>query len=238
MSTGVPSTEIHKLFNTIAEKYDITNLVLTCGWSALWYRAFVKAILKSPPPQAMLDLCCGTGAVIQHLVREMKKRNLPVPAIDCVDFSEKMVDQAGHRLHSLHIYPRFITADAASIPLCDSSYDTITIGYGIRNLTEKKKALHEAVRLLKPNGNLFILELTPPRSAFVRLFHTMYMKTAVPFIGRLLTRHSQPYQYLDHSIEHFSLPHLLHTLQEVGFSCQPPISLSCGIATIIQAGKI
>jgi demethylmenaquinone methyltransferase/2-methoxy-6-polyprenyl-1,4-benzoquinol methylase len=238
MTGGIQRNDIQQLFNTIATEYDITNLVISFGWSVLWYRAFIKAVLKDSPPQTVLDLCCGTGAITRRLAREMKNRNLLLPTIDCVDFSEKMLEQARKKLHQQNLYPRFINADATAIPIPDASYDTITIAYGIRTLTEKKKALIVVTRLLKPHGNLFILELTTPRSLFVRRFHTVYMKTVMPLVGRLLTRHKKPYQYLDHSIEQFSLPDLLQTLHDVGLSCRNPISLSFGIATIIQAEKI
>jgi demethylmenaquinone methyltransferase/2-methoxy-6-polyprenyl-1,4-benzoquinol methylase len=147
MTTHKNTIDIQQLFDTIATRYDITNVLISLGCNTLWYRAFIKAILKDSSPQALLDLCCGTGAVPQRLALEMKKRNLPLPSIDCVDFSEKMLEQARERLHQQNVYPRFIHSDAGCLPFADASYDTITVAYGIRNLTEKKKILSETMRL-------------------------------------------------------------------------------------------
>lgn len=238
MGLYTQTTDIRQLFNTIASKYDLANLLISFGCVSHWHRVLIQTVLTTHPPGTLLDLCCGTGAVVQRLIREMRRQNLPLPTIDCVDFSEEMLSQAQRRLLSLQIYPRFINADAVALPLEDGRYDTVTVAFGIRNLTEKKKALEEVFRVLKPHGNLFILELTRPPSSFIRFFHGIYMKTVVPLIGGALTFHKHPYRYLDHSIERFSLPDLLATLESCGFSCHTPVSLSCGIATLIHAEKL
>ena len=232
MSTTI---DIRQLFNTIAARYDITNALISLGCHTLWYRRFIHTILRESTPHTVLDLCCGTGAVTQRLVAAMKKRKLPLPAIDCVDFSHGMLEEAKLRLAHLNVVSNFINSDASLLPLPDSSYDTIIIAYGIRNLTELKKALSEANRVLRTHGKLFILELTPPRSPIVHLFHAAYLKTVVPILGAILTRHKKPYQYLEQSIEHFSVPDLLCSLHQTGFSASAPVSLSFGVATIIQA---
>lgn len=232
------SADIQQLFNTIAPNYDRTNVFISLGCNALWYRSFISAIVRDHPPKAMLDLCCGTGAITQRVAREMKKRNLPLPSFDCLDFSEKMLERAQEEFLKIGVSANCIQADASLLPFKDASYDTITISYGIRNLINKRQALCEAMRVLQPHGKLFILELTPPNSCVVRFFHTLYMKTAVPLLGKLLTRHRTPYEYLDHSIEQFSQSELLSTLHDIGFACHKPISLSWGIATIIKAEKI
>jgi demethylmenaquinone methyltransferase / 2-methoxy-6-polyprenyl-1,4-benzoquinol methylase len=235
MSTTI---DIRQLFNTIAARYDITNALISFGCHTLWYRRFIHTILSESIPHAVLDLCCGTGAVTERLAATMTKRRIPLPTIDCVDFSDNMLEGARQRLHRLHVVSRFINSDAALLPLPDNSYDTIIVAYGIRNLTEKKKALSEARRVLKPHGKLFILELTSPSLPVIRLLHTAYLKTAVPLLGALLTRHKKPYQYLEQSIKNFSVPDLLSSLEQTGFSASDPVSLSFGVATIIQAEKI
>jgi demethylmenaquinone methyltransferase/2-methoxy-6-polyprenyl-1,4-benzoquinol methylase len=167
----------------------------------------------------------------------MDARKLPRPTIDCVDFSCPMIAQARHQLEKRNINARCIEADIRALPLPDGSYDTVCLAYGIRNIPDQKAALTEAARLLRPKGRLFILELTPPPSAFFRFLHSAYLKTIVPVVGGLLTCHIKPYTYLRKSIETFSVPDLMNTLQECGFACQRPVPLTFGTATIIEAQK-
>jgi demethylmenaquinone methyltransferase/2-methoxy-6-polyprenyl-1,4-benzoquinol methylase len=229
--------DIQRLFNSIAARYDLANLFISAGCVTIWYRKLILAILSSQTPRTVLDLCCGTGAITQRLIQHMMDRGLSLPAVDCVDFSQEMLHCAQVRLNRHNIFPRFINADATILSFEDASYDTVVISFGIRNLSKKKEALEESFRVLKPYGKLFILELTPPPSPLVHLFHTLYMKTFVPLIGGLLTSHKGPYRYLDLSIKQFNLPDLLETIQGCGFSRPTPVMLSLGTATIIQAEK-
>ncbi len=237
MTTSKTVPDLKLLFNTIATRYDTANTLLSFGCNTLWLRALIRELLQESTPQAVLDLCCGTGAVTEQLVIDMKKKQLPLPTIDCVDFSENMLDKARERLSLQDIHPCFHIADACCLPFADGSFDTIAIAYGVRNIPHTEHVLSECYRLLQPHGKLFILELTTPKALPVRLIHAFYLKTFAPLIGWLVTRHKKPYHYLDHSIEHFSLPDLIMTLKRVGFSCRRPIALSYGIATVIQAEK-
>ena len=197
----------------------------------------IASILATTTPHSVLDLCCGTGAVSLRLVREMNKRQLPPPALVCADFSENMLEEAEKRFHQRGIFPKFLLADVLSLPLADNSFDTIAVAFGIRNLNDHQRALNEIYRLLQPQGTVVILELTPPQTPCVRTLYSWYMTKVAPLLGLMATRHISPYRYLTESIEHFSLPSLLTTLKNTGFSHISTDSLSFGIATIIQAIK-
>jgi demethylmenaquinone methyltransferase / 2-methoxy-6-polyprenyl-1,4-benzoquinol methylase len=122
------------------------------------------------------------------------------------------------------------------LPFANDSYDTISIAYGIRNIQDKEAAIREAARVLRPGGQLCILELTRPHT-FIRPFHSLYLKTLVPLIGTIVTGQREAYRYLPRSIHNFSLTDLISTLSRSGFTPQMPQSLTFGIATLIIAEK-
>jgi demethylmenaquinone methyltransferase/2-methoxy-6-polyprenyl-1,4-benzoquinol methylase len=229
----MPSTDVRALFDTICPKYDLMNRLLSCGLNTLWLKRLVQAVLDTHPTN-YLDLCCGTGAVAARLATSCKG-GPPLP-IDCADFSPAMIAVAKARLSTLGTPFRTFVADATALPFDDSSYDTISLSYGIRNIQDKHAAIREAARVLRPGGHLCILELTQPHR-LVRPFHALYLKTIVPLIGAVVTGHREPYQYLPSSIQGFSITDLMSTLCQHGFSSQPPEPLSFGIATIIIAEK-
>lgn len=222
-----------KLFDAISPKYDLMNRILSCGLNALWMKRLVHAIVNTHPTR-YLDLCCGTGAVVVQLVDSWNED--PLPTIDCVDFSPAMIAIAKNRLSTLGVPYKAFMADATALPFANESYDTISMAYGIRNIANKQAALCEAARVLRPGGTLCILELTQPHTR-IRPFHRLYLTTVVPIIGTLLTGQFAAYQYLPRSIQSFSVPDLISTLCQCGFSPQMPVPLSFGIATLIIAEK-
>ena len=227
------STDVRNLFDTVSSKYDLMNVLLSCGLNRLWLKRFVKAILNTNPTN-YLDLCCGTGAVAAQLVTSCQRDALP--SIDCVDFSLPMITIAKARLTTLGIPFKALVADATVLPFNNESYDTISIAYGIRNIPDKQATIREAARVLRPGGKLCILELTQPHRV-IRPFHSLYLKTIVPFLGRVVAGQTEAYQYLPRSIQQFSVPDLMNTLCQQGFAPHRPQLVSFGIATLIIAEK-
>ena len=225
-------TDIRTLFNFISPRYDLASTILSCGLNVHWLRQLVFAILDAHPKNH-LDLCCGTGAVGANLTRVCRRADLP--SIDCVDFSPSMIAIATDRLSPFGIRP--FVADVTALPIDDTSYDTVSIAYGLRNIPDKDAALHEAARVLRPGGRLCILELTRPHR-LVRPLHTLYLATLLPVLGWAITRQQEPYRYLSRSIQNFSVPECIDALRRHGFSPQIPKTVSLGIATLIIAEKI
>lgn len=251
------------IFDAIASRYDFVNSIISFGLYRHWNKKFLSTILAKAPPKKMLDLCCGTGIVASNLLAMMQKSNLPLPSIDCVDFSEEMLHRAkavlgpfirpqnGVSEACLHCTPQnpescedtqpfqvqFIHADALHLPVQDCSYDTISIAYGIRNLSPQKAALREMVRVLKPGGTLHILELFEPKSLALSLAHKLYLRSIVPLVGGCMTRHLQPYIYLAKSLNNYSLSALLMNVEEIGSVCETVTPLFCGVAAIVTIRK-
>lgn len=231
---------IQSMFNSIADRYDLTNQVLSFGLNNRWNHRLVKEVaLYNHHKPVYLDLCSGTGDIAFNY---LKTANHP-SCVYMLDFSSLMLEKAKEKAekksnafesHTLH----FVEADAQSIPLPDASVDFITIAYGIRNVQNPDQCFKEVHRVLKPGGTFGILELTRPTTKWMRLGHKLYLKTFLPLVGKLLTRNEEAYRYLCQSIDHFISPlEIEKKLMQRGFSHVKKLPLSGGIATIITGHK-
>jgi demethylmenaquinone methyltransferase / 2-methoxy-6-polyprenyl-1,4-benzoquinol methylase len=229
---------IKAMFGNIAKSYDRTNLVLSFQMNKWWNRQLVKKVVEPSNPDALLDLCCGTGEIAFTYLKHSKK-----PCnVHLLDFCNEMLICAKEKSQNLSFnYPHtlsYIQADAQKIPLKDSSVDCATIAYGIRNVKEPSVCLKEVYRVLQPGGSFGILELTRPDNIILRGMHSIYLRTVVPILGWFCTSDKNAYQYLCNSIHNFVEPSVLEkTLSQVGFEKIKKIPLMGGIATILFAKK-
>ncbi len=231
---------IQSMFGSIAKSYDRTNAILSFQLHRLWNQKLMQATLanRQTDSHTIADLCCGTGAItLPWLTTQLTQQK-----VFLVDFCQEMLDCAMDKasklklneLHSMHL----INADVQELPLESSSIDCATLAYGIRNVNSPKKCFEEAYRTLKKGGTLGILELTEPENRFLRFGHRLYLKTALPVLGKLFTKNAAAYQYLSRSIQTFVKPaELKILLKEAGFSSVEVVPLSFGIATLLIAKK-
>lgn len=224
---------IQALFNTIAKRYDRANSLMSFHMHALWNRKLAAAVLQDSPT-AVIDLCSGTGEIAFRMVEGAP--------IQLVDFSEKMLEVAKSYAKTLpeglQEKLQFLQANVEELPFQEASFSHATIAYGIRNVQNHKKCLQEMYRVLMPSGKAHILELTRPKNRGLRSMHRLYMKLALPLIGRWLAKDKQAYQYLQRSIETFVSPEkLAETAKEVGFQRVKIVPLTFGIATLIALEK-
>lgn len=229
---------IKAMFNHIAQRYDFTNRVISFNLNKRWNRQLAQKATKSCKGEfTMVDLCTGTGEV----AFECLKKNSHACKAYLLDFSAEMLQIAKHKALKLpltHHRLEYLEADAQKIPLPAHSMDCATIAYGIRNVQDPAKCFQEVFRVLKPNGNFAILELTRPTNRFLKWGHHCYMRFMLPIFGKLLTDNKQAYQYLCNSIHTFISPKEIELLlKEKGFNKIKSIPLVGGIATIIVAHK-
>jgi ubiquinone/menaquinone biosynthesis methyltransferase len=188
------------------------------------------------PNERILDLCSGTGIVPKTLLTHLRKQNKILPFIDCIDLSPHMIEIARKNLTMFEPFVSFIQADVTHIPQTDSFYDAVILAYGLRNIP-LLQSIQEIKRVLKPGGMLFALELTQPSSSFLRILHSVYFSTWARFIGFMATHNKEAYSYLLRSIQAFSLPQTIRTLQEEGFTDIITHQIMCGCVTFITAKK-
>ncbi len=232
---------IQSMFGSIAKSYDRTNAILSFQMHRLWNRKLMQVIMKNRKEGSYIiaDLCCGTGAIALPWTAAQKMAQ----KIYFVDFCAEMLEFAKEKACKLKLEKyhslKFINADVQELPLEESSVDCATLAYGIRNVNSPQKCFQEAYRILKKGGSLGILELTEPQNSFLRMGHRVYLKTALPILGKLFAKNAAAYQYLSRSIQTFVKPtELKHLLEEAGFSRVEIIPLSCGIATLLICNKL
>lgn len=209
------SAYVREMFARIAPRYDAANRVLTAGLDEGWRRRAI-ALLAPPDRGSVLDLCCGTGDVVFHLLRSD-----PTLHVTGIDFCPPMLDGARARArHEARGHePVFVEGDVAALPFADNSFDGATMGFSLRNVVDIDEVLREILRVLKPGARFVNLDVGKPRSAMWRRCFELYFYGLVPLIGGLVGGSRQAYAYLPSSLtNHPDAPHLRERFERAGFA--------------------
>lgn len=194
------AAKVNDLFATIARRYDLLNDLQSFGLHRLWKRRVVRLAAVTPGTKA-LDLCCGTGDIALALAQRGAETT-------GLDFSENMLAVAESRKQKAESgkqkgNPQFIQGDAEQIPFPDRTFDIVTVGYGLRNLTSWERGLDEMRRVARPGGRLIVLEFGKPANALWRAVYFTHLKCSVPLIGLLFCGNAQAYAYILESLKHY-----------------------------------
>ncbi|MBX4264835.1 bifunctional demethylmenaquinone methyltransferase/2-methoxy-6-polyprenyl-1,4-benzoquinol methylase UbiE [Clostridium estertheticum] len=223
-------TDVQGIFSSIATKYDKLNAILTLNIDKLWRKKAVK-LCNIKENDKVLDLCCGTGKMIELECRAVGESTMVVG----LDFNKEMINVGYKKLNkSLSSYKfNLIQGDATELPFEDNSFHCITIAFGLRNVPNKIKAISEMYRVLKPGGKVVCLELSKPKMPVFRNVYNLYFNFVLPVIGYLGTQDKAAYNYLRDSVNDFmTKKQLRHEFENVGFENSGFKSLTCGIASI------
>jgi demethylmenaquinone methyltransferase/2-methoxy-6-polyprenyl-1,4-benzoquinol methylase len=180
------------MFDGIARRYDLVNRVLSLGLDQRW-RRLAAAALDPRPGEHILDVATGTGDLALAILGRA-----PSARVVGVDPSPKMLARAHAKLGAAAAW---LPGDARDLPFADSTFDGVTIGFGIRNVPDRGRALAEMARVLRPGGRAVILELAEPSGPLARA----HVHRVVPLIGALLSSAAE-YRYLQRSIAAFPPP--------------------------------
>lgn len=193
------AAKVNDLFAAIARRYDLINDLQSFGLHRLWKRRVVRLAQIKNGDRA-LDLCCGTGDIALALARRGAETT-------GLDFSEKMLEVAAHRQkqipNSEHRTLNFVQGDAQQLPFPDNSFDIVTMGYGLRNLTSWERGLEEMERVAKPSARIIVLEFGKPANALWRALYFTHLRLSVPLIGLLFAGNAQAYAYILESLKHY-----------------------------------
>ena len=181
-------SDVARMFDAVAARYDITNDVLTGGLVRSWRKAVTEAVAAGPG-EVVLDIAAGTGT---SSVPFRQAGAHVVPA----DFSLGMLREGRRRYPELD----FVAADATSLPLADASVDVVTMSYGLRNVREYAAALAEFRRVTRPGGRLVICEFSAPVQPWFREIYGRYLMGSLPTIARAVSSDPESYVYLAESI--------------------------------------
>ncbi len=219
---------VASMFARIASGYDRMNRLMTFGLDDWWRRITVRTL--APAPHAvMLDIGSGTGPFLP-LLRAYAPHGIAIGA----DFSFPMMHAGLARLDDRSA---FVTADALRLPFADATFDTITAGFVIRNVSDIPAAFRELRRVTKPGGKLAILEVARPQLAVVRWGHRLYFEEVMPRIARLLGADPVAYRYLPESSRHFPDPPILADMlraagwTDISYRHLPPNAVALHVAT-------
>ena len=194
------SEQVQGMFDRIAGRYDLLNSLMTAGLHHAWReRAVDRAAVG--PGDSVLDVCCGTG----DLSFELAERVVPGGSVVGCDFSEPMLDLARDKALDRGAPVRFEWADALQLPYDEGRFDAVTVGFGVRNLSNLDRGLAEMRRVLRPGGRLVILEITQPTRPPLSTFYSLWFDRIVPLLGRV-AGDSAAYSYLPESVRSFPSP--------------------------------
>ncbi|MBC8127067.1 MAG: ubiquinone/menaquinone biosynthesis methyltransferase [Gloeobacteraceae cyanobacterium ES-bin-144] len=215
---------VRDAFARIADRYVLTNHVLSCG-ADIWWRKIVTARIRKLKPSRLLDVASGTGDLALEI-----QDHCPDCEVIASDFCAEMLAHAASRgvTHTL-------VADALNLPFPDANFDIVTVAFGLRNMADYPAALQEMRRVIRPGGRLFILDFSLP-NGLLRTPYRLYLHHVLPRMAGWLTGQRDAYEYLGGSIEAFPSGNAMNTLLEsCGFTEASATPVSFGVVTIYEA---
>ena len=216
--------KIQSLFNSISSDYDRLNNVISFNQHKIWRRKTMRH-MHLERGQIILDLCCGTGDWSIHMAQ-----NNPEVEVIGLDFSENMLEVAGTRTEHIDNIS-LVQGDAMNLDFPAQSFDTVTIGFGLRNLPDYAQGLKEMYRVLKPGGTLVVLETSQPENAFIRSGFNIYFGSIMPKLGGLIAGKEEEYIWLYESTRDFpSKEKLSQMIADTGFTFVKHLSHTFGTA--------
>ncbi|MHB8646029.1 MAG: bifunctional demethylmenaquinone methyltransferase/2-methoxy-6-polyprenyl-1,4-benzoquinol methylase UbiE [Thermomicrobiales bacterium] len=202
---------VNAMFDTIAPRYDLMNRVMTFGMDRGWRNAVVARAAPLTGGRA-LDVATGTGDIAIALARRVGPRGMVL----ATDFSEAMMRPGPGKAMKAGVgsIVRFMAADALDLPFPDNTFDCVTTGFAMRNVTDIERAFREMWRVTKPGGRVVCLEVAKPDFPPARFLHQMYFNHVVPLLGRIITGNGEAYRYLPESARNFPPPPALAAIME------------------------
>jgi len=226
---------VAEVFHSVAAKYDVMNDVLSMGIHRIWKR-FTIDCSGIRQGQTVLDLAGGTGDLTAKFSRIVGKAGHVVLA----DINDSMLKVGRSKLRDLGIEGNveYVQANAEELPFPDNHFDLVTIAFGLRNVTDKDKALASIYRVLKPGGRLLVLEFSKPLYKPVSKFYDFYSFNILPKLGKLIANDSESYQYLAESIRmHPNQDTLKDMMNNAGFEGTEFFNLTAGIVALHRGYK-
>lgn len=231
---GSKKSQVSAMFNRIAPYYDLLNRVLSLGIDRSWRKKAI-ALLKGGKPRHILDVATGTADVAL-----MTARRLSPEQIIGIDISTEMLDIGRQKItrQRLDAIIQLQEGDSENLPFPNNTFDAVTVAFGVRNFEHLENGLAEMLRVLKPGGQVVILEFSQPAAfPFKQLFH-FYFRNILPFVGRITSKDPKAYRYLYESVQAFpDGERFLEVLQKIGYKSNRCIPLTLGICSIYSAFK-
>ncbi len=223
------------VFDSVAGKYDLMNDLMSLGVHR-WWKRFAVSVSGVRAGERVLDLAGGTGDLSSRLLPRVGPKGLMVLS----DINATMLAEGRRRLIDEGALGNiaYVQADAEQLPFPDNTFDCVIIGFGLRNVTHKERALAAMYRALKPGGRAIILEFSHPVAPGLKPVYDLYSFTVLPVLGKLVADDAASYRYLAESIRmHPDQETLLRMLEAAGFERCQYFNLTGGIVAVHRGYK-
>ena len=226
--------KVNKIFESIANKYDLMNDLMSLGIHRKWKGDLVKHLdLDKNKNNSILDLGCGTGDIISNIIKS--KKNLKFQAY-LVDPNIKMIEEGKKKLKQKNLI--WLSSYGENLPFKNNKFDLVTMAFSLRNVENIKKTLNEVNRVLKKNGQFICLEFGKVKNLAVNSIYKIYSENLIPEIGEKITGNKDAYTYLIESIKKFpSQEEICKILKLKNFYNVKYYELSFGVAVIYSCKK-
>lgn len=228
---AVKRDEVQRMFDAIAPTYDLLNGVLSLGIDRLWRRRLIRS-LDNIRGCRILDVACGSGDLLVAFSGQ------GVRSLAGADVATAMLRRAASRMAQYDVPCLLVAGAAENLPFRDGTFDVAAVAFGVRNFEEPLAGLQELHRVLRPGGQLRILEFSEPAPGLWGTMYRWYFRMVLPRIGAWVSGHPAAYFYLPDSVQAFPNGRaVLDMLTLVGFGRTSRSSLSGGVATLYAAEK-
>ena len=225
--------QVTQMFDTISENYDDLNRVISFGIDVKWRNKVVN-IVKNTNPEKVLDIATGTGDLAINLVKTNAKK------IIGLDLSPGMLEVGKKKVLEKNLSSKIemVLGDSETLPFEDSTFDAITVAFGVRNFENLEKGLKEILRVLKPNGTFVVLETSVPTKFPFKQGYNFHCKIILPLIGKMFSKDQSAYSYLSKSASIFPYGEDFNNiLRKIGFINVENKPQTFGVSTIYTALK-
>ncbi len=227
------AARVAQVFDRVAERYDLMNDLMSLGLHRAW-KAFAVDIARPRPGERVLDVATGSG----DLAAALERRVAPGGEVWITDVNRRMLSRGRDRLLDAGSLAPAVQCDAERLPFPERSFDCVTVGFGLRNMTRKDAALAEMARVLRPGGRLVVLEFSRVREPLARAYD-FYSFKLLPWLGEKVAGDAAAYRYLAESIRmHPDQQALKAMMEQAGLSGVEVFNLAAGVVAVHRGTRI